>query len=32
VFSSDRLVSRREGIGFVPAYAAYLGRLLLWRH
>lgn len=31
VFRSDRLVSRREGIGFVLAYAAYLGSLLLWR-
>jgi len=32
VFRSDRLVSRREGIGFVLAYGAYLGSLLLWRH
>jgi cation:H+ antiporter len=32
VFRSDRLVSRREGIGFVLAYAAYLGSLVLWRH
>lgn len=32
VFRSDRLVSRREGVGFVLAYAAYLGSLLLWRH
>ncbi len=31
VFRSDRLVSRREGIGFVLAYAVYLGSLLLWR-
>ncbi|WP_218669495.1 calcium/sodium antiporter [Hydrogenophaga sp. H7] len=31
VFRSDRLVSRREGIGFVLAYAGYLGSLLLWR-
>lgn len=32
VFRSDRMVSRREGIGFVLAYLAYLGSLLLWRH
>lgn len=32
VFRSDRLVSRREGVGFVLAYLAYLGSLLLLRH
>jgi len=32
VFRSDRMVSRREGVGFVLAYVAYLGSLMLWRH
>lgn len=32
VFRSDRMVSRREGFGFVLAYVAYLGSLMLWRH
>jgi cation:H+ antiporter len=32
VFRSDRMVSRREGAGFVLAYVAYLGSLMLWRH
>lgn len=32
VFRSDRLVSRREGIGFVLAYLAYLASLMWLRH